>query len=118
MVGYALAIQRGLQSFVDFSRGAGREDDAVGLAHPARDLDDPLRGLAQAEDHLGEAAAQIAVRIELRETQVLVREGPKAVHGLSDGEFSRLQVSEEGLDTFPIHGLTGSVPTSRARARS
>ena len=118
MVRHALAIERGLQSFVDFLRGAGREDEAMGLAHPARDLDDPLRGLAQAEDHLREPAPQVAVGVELREPQVLVREGPQAVHGLADGDLPRLQVAKEGLDAFPVHGLTGSVPTSRARARS
>ena len=84
----------------------------------ASDLHDALGRFAEAQDHFGKAAAQIPMRIQLRKSEVFVRQVAQSLHRLADGDLSHLQVAKERLDALPVHGLTGFVPTSRAPRRS
>src|SRR5439155_13076050 len=106
------------KSIVHVRGGASGEDQSLRFGHPAGDLDDALRRFAEAQDDFGEAAAEIPVRIELGESEVFVRQVPQGLHRLTYGHLSRFQVTKERLDALPVHGLTGSVPTSRAPGRS
>src|SRR5205807_8014649 len=94
-----------------------RQDESVRFGHPAGNLDDALRRFAEAQDHFGEAAAQIPMRIELCEAEVFVGQMAQCLHRLTYGHLSCVQVAKERLAALPAPGLTGSVPTSRAPGR-
>src|SRR2546430_9653001 len=73
----------------------------MGFAHPAGDLDDPLRRLPEAQDDFRIAATQVAVRIELCEPEVLIRQGPGGVHPLADGDLPPPEIPKERLHPTP-----------------
>src|SRR5256884_725472 len=104
VVRHPLPVQRLSEPLIDGAGGAGRQHQVVGLAHPLRDLDDPLRRLAQAQDDLRISAAEVAVGVELREPEVLVRQIAEGLHRLAHGDLPRLQVSKERLHPTPVHG--------------
>src|SRR2546426_1608677 len=76
----------------------------MGFAHPAGDLDDPLRRLPEAQDDFRIAATQVAVRIELCEPEVLIRQVPEGGHRLADGDLPPLEIPKERLHPTPVHG--------------
>src|SRR5439155_620924 len=100
----ALPVQRLPEPLIDRAGGARRQHEVVGLVHPHRNLDNLLRSLAEAQDHLGISASQVAMGVELREPEVLVRQIAEGLHRLPHGDLSRLQVLEERLHSTPVHG--------------
>src|SRR5256712_7816797 len=74
----------------------------MGFAHSPGDLDDPLRRLPEAQDDFRIAATEIAVRIELREPEVLVRQGPEGIHRPADGGPPPLENPKERLPPTPV----------------
>src|SRR2546428_8883730 len=76
----------------------------MGFAHPAGDLDDPLRRLPEAQDDFRIAATQVAVRIELCEPEVLIRQVPEGGHRLADGDLPPLEIPKERPHPTPGPG--------------
>ena len=74
MVRHPLSDQRLPKASVHVGGGPRRQDEPVRFRHPAGDLDDALGRLAEAEDHLRESATEIPMRIQLGESQILVRQ--------------------------------------------
>src|SRR2546427_3090541 len=76
----------------------------MGFAHSPGDLDDPFRRLPEAQDDFRIAATEVAVRIELCEPEVLIRQVPEGVHRLADGDLPPLEIPKERLHPTPGHG--------------
>src|SRR6058998_3200421 len=76
----------------------------MGFAHSPGDLDDPFRRLPEAQDDFRIPATEIAVRIELREPEVLIRQVPEGIHSLADGHLARLEIPKERLHPTQVHG--------------
>src|SRR5207245_6810635 len=49
-------------------------------------------------------ATEIAVRIELRESEGLIRQVSEGIHRLADGHPARLEIPKERLHPTPVHG--------------
>src|SRR2546422_1028400 len=104
VVRHPLPVQCFLEPLIEGAGGPGRQHQVMGLAHPLCDLHDPPGRLAQAQDDLRISAAEVAVRVELREPEVLVRQVAERLHRLAHGDLPRLQVSKERLHPTPVHG--------------
>src|SRR2546428_1266028 len=88
----------------------------MGFAHSPGDLDDPFRRLPEAQDDFRIAATEVAVRIELCEPEVLIRQGPEGVHRPADGDLPPPEIPQERPHPTPGHGPPPiCFPLSRSR---
>jgi len=73
-------------------------DDAID------DRDDLRHRLPLAEDHLGEAAAQLAVVVDLREAEILVRQLTETLERRVDRERAAPDAAQEAAQGSGLHG--------------
>src|SRR2546427_2935317 len=88
----------------------------MGFAHSPGDLDDPFRRLPEAQDDFRIAATEVAVRIELCEPEVLIRQVPEGIHRLADPDLPRFQVPKERPHPTPVprpHPICSPLSSSR-----
>ena len=78
------------------------EQPPVPLEDRARDLDELVRLLPLAEDDLREAAAQLALRVEARVTEVVQREMVQAAEGLLDRRRAALHLEQQLFQPAPV----------------
>src|SRR2546425_526962 len=94
---------------------AGADDVGVGGREPARDGDDLIGRLALTEDGLGRAGAQVAVLVDLRESEILERKLAEPLQRLLDGQALRVDVLEEPPDVRFIHAVGRGAPAGGSR---
>ena len=86
-------------------RGQAGYQDVVGPGGQRReDAPDLLQALAGAEYHFGETLAELAVMVHPGEPQVFEGQGPEAVHGRGHRQAAALNLLQQLLQNFAIHG--------------
>ena len=69
------------------------------------DAPDLLQALARTEHHFGETLAELAVMVHPGEPQVFEGQGPEALYGCGHRQAPGLNLLQQLLQNFAIHGL-------------
>src|SRR5690606_36956006 len=75
--------------------GARGEEDVRALEDRARDGLDVLRSFPRAEDHLGKTATKLALRVDSRIGEIVVREAPQGLERAIEGDLAIPDLLEE-----------------------